>query len=163
MLVGESTRKTAGWDPCCHEGLANEAISMAEPLFPASLPAAGLGWKGTKPSRLPTVAHASRVILPSGRNIGPCLRLQSRGDEGQSLLPAASLDQAKLPTAEFGMSTTRRQGRVGVGEGPEELFWKHVTHTTQRRRRPTLPSLPRYLGVIVRSARLTRRLVVLSS
>lgn len=60
-MEGAGTRKTARWKPCNHEGLTNEAIPTGQPLFPASLLAARLVWKWTKPSRLPTMAHASRV------------------------------------------------------------------------------------------------------
>lgn len=168
MLVGAGTRKTARWDPCYHEGLANEAIPRGRPLFPASLLAARLVWKWTKSSRLPTMAHASRVSCrPEGiLSLAYGCYLASLRGRASYQLPLWT-----RPITDYGVRHEHRtkacwacrSWKVPLGGAEwhslEELFWKHVTHTTQRRQRPTLPSLPRYLGVIVRSARLTRRLV----
>lgn len=170
MFVGEGTRKTDPRSTPYHGGLTNEAIPTGRPLFPASLLAARLVCKWTKPSRLRTLAHASRVSRrPEGilSLAYGCHRVALRG-RGSYQLPVWTkqiTDHGVRHAHDCIPTKACRSWKVSWSWGgrPAELFWKHVTHTTQRRQCPTLPSLPRYLGVIVRSARLTRRPCCFSS
>lgn len=120
--MGEGSRKTARWNPCHGEGLTNEAIPTTQPLFPASLLAARLVWKWTKPSRLPTMAHASRVSCSPEGILSLAYGCYLAALRGRA---SCQLPLWTKPITDYGVrhehrTKACRSWKVSLGGGPKE-------------------------------------------